>query len=188
MPRSVLSRAAVLAAGVAAPLVLLAPAAWAPKYILGASAYGTCAVPGHEGALFQGTFTVTGFSSSGGSLWATGSIVGSCYDGTDVVATVLGTKNAFPVESVTAMCTRTQAHVDIRPGAAEVDGVLGASVKDGEPVTFNLDLAPSTVVERSWDAGDPRETYGRLCAVAANVAHRDPADLATVLNALVLGS
>jgi hypothetical protein len=93
----------------------------------------------------------------------------------------------FPVESVASTCTSTHAHVEFRPGAATVGGILGDNARDGEAVKFTLDLAPSTVVEQNWFAGDPRATYGRLCAVDANLTHRDPARLANVLNALVLG-
>jgi hypothetical protein len=185
MSRTVLPRLAFVVLASAVPVAVSASPAWAPKYILGATAFGTCDL--RDGASFQGSFTVSGFSSSGGQLYATGAVAGSCDSGGDVVATVPSTVTTFAVASVTATCSAVGANVEIRPGAGTVKGLLGDTPKDAEPVVFGLDLAPSTVVERSWVPGDPRATYGRLCAVTANVAHRDAASLATVLNALVLG-
>lgn len=185
MTRS-LSRAAAVAGTAALSLVLAASPAWAPKYILGAFAFGTCHLPGGD-ARFEGAFTATGFSADGGTLYVTGEVVGTCYDtGGDVAATVSSFVQSFPVTSVTTACTRTDAVVEVRPGAALVGAVLGEDTKDGEAVKMTLDLG-GTVLDRVWSPDEPASVKARLCAVDRIAAHRPDADLARALDALVLG-
>jgi hypothetical protein len=184
--RRLTTRAATVAAVVAATVGGVAAPAWAPKYILGSSAFGRCVLPGGSEPLFQGGFTVLSFSASGGRLYATAAVSGACLDGLAVAAVVPPATYTFPVEALTADCAVESAVVEVRPGAATVDGVLGAVAEGGAKVSFGLDLYPSTVVDRIWMAGDPMSERARLCAVAKMTAHRSPAGAATALNALLL--
>ena len=180
------SRAGLVAASAALSLVVAASPAWAPKYLLGAFAVGTCDLPSGD-ARFEGAFTATGFSADGGTLYVTGQVVGSCYDTAgDVVATVPSFVQAFPVTSVTTACNRTNAVVEVRPGAATVGAVLGSDTKDGEPIKMPLDLG-GTVLDRVWSPDEPASVKARLCAVDRIAAHVPDARLAQALNALVLG-
>ncbi|HEU0132751.1 MAG TPA: hypothetical protein VFQ85_17350 [Mycobacteriales bacterium] len=161
--------------------------AWAPKYILGANAYGTCVFPDGSTARFEGAFTVLGFSAPGGVLSVTGAVAGSCLGDGDAVATVPGGSWTFPVTSLLTDCTTAEtAVVQFRPGAATVDAVTGPTPKDGEQVKTTLDLASGTTLERDWFASDPVSLRARLCAADRAARHARPAGLAQALNALVV--
>ena len=177
MLRRVASRVVVSATGAATAVALLAAPAWAPKYILGASAFGTCELD--PDARFQGSATVQQFYADRGQLWAVLRVVGSCGDNLVEVPSDLF---AFPIDA-TASCGQTSATVQFRPGAGTVGGI---PVDKSGAVKFTLDLAPSTVIELTWAASDPKELRGRICAIAANLGHRSAADTADVLNQLVL--
>ena len=181
MRRLLLRGAAALAAAVAVAGGTAAPA-YAPKYILGSLAFGECAV----GGTFEGDFTTVSFSSSGGALYATGAVSGRCLDGLDVVATVPPGVFTFPVTEIWADCAPDSTGLRFRPGTALVGGYLGADEKTGEAVKFDLALARSTLVELDWTLGDPVSLRGHVCAVAAMLRRRPPADLARVLNTLLL--
>jgi hypothetical protein len=178
---NLLTRAATVAA-TAGALVSLAAPAWAPKYILGASAHGDCVLDGAT-TTFLGDFTVTSFGAVDGALMANGTLAGTCGAG---AYTVPFATYAFPVESVTGVCNDADAVVQVRPGSALVGAFTGTDEKTGERVKLTVDLN-STVAERSWVTGDPAAVRGRLCAVARLTAHAPVARLATALNALVLG-
>lgn len=176
----------VMAASVAAVLSVAAPG-WAPKYILGASGFGDCGGGGVAASRFQGSFTVRSFLASGGQLYADAFVVGGCTSTAgDTVAVVPRGAYSFPV-SLTTFCSGDDVGYEVRPGAALVGAVLGESEKDGVAVKTTLDLAPATVVDRRWNADDPRSVRGRLCALNAIAGHRPASDLAQVLNSLALG-
>jgi hypothetical protein len=176
MLRKTLTRAAVACAVAGGVVAGAATPALAPKYILGASAYGTCGVAGEP--LFNGDFTVESFTAKGGQLLAVAMVAGSCVDGLDVAGSVPPGVYAFPVAATTE-CVPGSAVVEIRPGAATVAGDLG-----GEKTEFTLDLS-STVVDRIWMEGDPASERARICAVG-RASGRSAAQRARLLNALVL--
>lgn len=182
------ARPATVALAAALAVGTLAAPAWAPKYILGAFAFGTCDVPGQDASRFEGSLTALSFSSSDGTLYVTGPVVGTCY-GTagNTVATVPSFVATFAVVSLTTACTPTDAVVEVRPGAALVGGFLGDDAKTGEPVKLTLDLTNGTVLDKTWAPSDPMPVKARLCAVDAVAAHRPDASLASLLNRLVLG-
>ena len=177
MLRRLTTRAAVVAAVLAGTVAGVAAPAWAPKYILASSAFGRCGLHAGSQTLFQGEFTVLSFSASGGRLYATAGVGGACIEGLDVVAVVPPATYTFPVVAVTTDCATESAVVEVRPGAATVEGTAGS---------FTLDLYPSTVVDRIWMTGDPASERAGLCAVAKVAAHGPAAALARALNALVL--
>jgi hypothetical protein len=171
---------------VAGAVLSLAAPAWAPKYILGASAFGECGGGGVVDSRFQGSFTVRSFAVSGGALVADAFVVGSCAAGLDTTAVVPRAAYTFPV-TVTTFCDGDDVGYEVRPGAATVGAVLGASEKDGTAVKLGLDLAPSTVVDRRWSSDESRSVRARLCALDTIAAHRPASALAQALNALALG-
>lgn len=184
MARTALVRLAVGAAVVAGTLGGVAAPAWAPKYILGSFAFGECELA--EPASFDGDFTVLSFHASGGQLYATASLTGTCVDGVEVVATVPPGVYEFPV-ALTTVCEPADAVLEIRPGAALVGGILGPDPKTGEPEKVVVDLSRGTVVDRIWMTGDPRSEGARLCAVDRAVDRGASASqVATLLNQLVL--
>jgi hypothetical protein len=178
--------AVVVTAGLAA--VSPGAPAWGPKYILGASAFGTCALPDGPAA-FQGDFRITSFGVTSGGLVANAFVVGSCAGpGVETAATVRGPAVVYPIVSVVATCDPAHAVAQFRPGTATVGGFLGADEKTGEAVRFPLNLAPSTVVERMWSPGDPASLRAQVCAVARLLPHAPPQALANVLNSLVIAA
>jgi len=175
----VLRRVVTVLTTALAPVLLVAAPGWAPKYIFGTSAIGTCDLA--TAPRFQGSVTAQAFFAQDGQLYAWLLTVGTCGGGSlDVV--VPQERYAFPV-TVSAECGRTAATVQIRPGAATVGGV---PADKGDAVKLTLDLAPATVVERQWTVTEPRSVYGALCAVDAVISHRDVSDVANVLNRLLL--
>jgi hypothetical protein len=181
--RGGLARVAVVAAASATAVAVAAGPAWAPKYILGASAFGTCSV---SDARFQGDFTVHSFfASPTGDLMAVALVGGSCNAGGEVVAVVTHGLYEYPV-AMTASCDATSAAVEFRPGAATVGATLGDDPKTGEPVKLTLDLAPTTVVDRTWSADESKSVRGKLCAIAHMAGHRSAGDLAAALNSLTM--
>jgi hypothetical protein len=181
-----LTRTSTVAATAAAVLAVAAPA-WAPKYILGASAHGDCVVDGGTTA-FQGDFRITSFGVAGDTLVANAIVVGTCTDtAAEVAYTVPGAGYTFPVLSVTGACNESEAVVQVRPGSALVGAFAGTDEKTGEKVKLTLDLARGTLAERSWTTGDPAAVRGKLCAVARLVEHAPVPRLANALNTLVLG-
>jgi hypothetical protein len=185
-------KAALVATTAATTLLGFATGAWAPKYILGASAFGTCTIDG-ETSRFQGSFTVLGFFVGHDGLSVTANIVGSCTDQAATTVAVVNNGNyAFPVEHFEALCDDLNQVVRFRPGGALVAGTLEAP-KDGS-AAIALDLSGdvagsgSTIVQRAYDnANDAASVRAKLCAVAKITAHRSPAELAKQLNQLVLG-
>ncbi len=178
-------RTGCVAAGTALSVGLLAAPAWAPKYIFGASAFGTCTIDGQADSHFQGSLTVLTFAAVDGQLGVTGTVVGTCADASaNPVATVDQGPYDFSVESLTTECTRDNAGIEIRPGSGTVGGFVGDS-KDA--VKFTLDLTPSTVIDLTWRPGDPGALRGGLCALHNVVPHRDAAGVATALNTLLIG-
>ena len=178
--RTVVSRAALALAVVGGTVVGAASPAWAPKYILGASAFGECGIPGPPG--FTGDFTVESFYARGDQLYAFAAVSGVCIDGLDVVGRVPGGVYPFPV-AATAECVDGSAVLEVRPGAAAVEGTLG-EVKD--LTTFTLDLSRGTVVDRIWMTGDPPAERARLCAVERALGTRSATQVARLLNQLTL--
>lgn len=176
MLRTALSRAAVACAVVLGTVGLCATPAAAPKYILGALAYGDCEVPGEP--LFNGDFTIESFSAKDGELLVTAMVGGSCVAGLDVVGGVPPGVYTFPA-ALTAECVDTSAVIEVRPGATTVAGFVG-----DEKTDFTLDLS-RTVVDRIWMDGDPESERARLCAVARAV-DRPAKQVARLLNALTL--
>ncbi len=187
MLRRIGLRVASVAVASAVPVVTLALPAWAPRYILGASAFGDCRVDGLADSRFQGAFTVLSFSVADGQLQVTGNVGGTCADGAGIVVTVPAEPFTFPVLSTTASCDPNGATVQFVPGATTVGGVLGDDTKDGEAVKFTLDLSRATILERTWSPGDPRAVHARLCALDRILDHREPADLLPLLDNLLLG-
>jgi hypothetical protein len=180
----VLRRIATIVAAAGLTLGLAAPPAFAPKYILGASAFGDCATT--PPSRFQGSFTVTSFGSARGRLLANATLVGTCAAGLTTVATVPVAPYVFPVVSVAGSCDATHAVVQVRPGAAVVGGFLGEDAKTGAAVRFPVTLS-STVAERSWTVDEPRSVRARICAMAIAARYLPLPHLAPLLNALVLG-
>ncbi len=179
MGRRTFARLAVASAVVAGTVSVATPA-WAPKYILGASAYGACGLA-EPGSRFSGDFTVLRFHAAQGRVWATAAVTGTCVDGLDVTATVPAAVYTVPVVEVTTECTAESAIVEIRPGATTVAGDVG-----GVKSAFQLDLYPSTVIDRIWMPGDPPRDRARLCAVHRTARRGSPAQVARALNELLL--
>ena len=179
--RTLLTRAATVAAATATALSVTAPA-WAPKYILGATALGDCVLDGATTS-FLGDFTITSFGVLDSALVVNGTVAGSCGAGQ---YTVPAAPYVFPVESVSGSCNESEATVAVRPGAALVGAFTGTDEKTGERVKLTLDL-DRTVAERSWVTGDPAALRGKLCAAGRLAEHAPAERLATALNTLVLG-
>jgi len=184
MSRRNLARLAVASSLVAGVVGGVASPAWAPKYILGSFAFGTCVVDGDFTELhLSGDFTVTSFADADGELVVNGSLTGACFDGTDQRATITPDVYSFPVIDFKAECNAEFAGLDIRPGAARVGG---ADAVTRDPVKMTVDLYPSTIVERTWMPGESMSVRGRLCALAKLADQKDAPDLAALLNQLVL--
>jgi hypothetical protein len=183
--RRVGSRVVVGAAVAAGVVGGVASPAGAPKYIFGASAYGRCDLGRADDALFQGDFVILSFFASGGVVYANASLGGSCLEGADVVVTSPAKVYAFPV-AVVAECVPGSAVLEIRPGAAQVSGVLGTDTKDGTPVTYSLDLSTGTVVDRIALAGDPARERAKICAIARIAPNASAKTLARALDELSL--
>lgn len=184
MSRRALARLAVASSLVAGVVGGVASPAWAPKYILGSFALGTCLVDGETTEThLSGDLTVVSFADADGTLVVHGTLTGACFDGLDQRARITPDVYTFPVVDLTAACDAEFAGVDIRPGAGRV-GATDVATRD--PVKMTVDLYPSTIVERTWMPGEPMSVRGRLCAIARLADQRDAADLAAVLNQLVL--
>lgn len=178
------SLAVVVSAFCAAPVLPASPA-WAPKYILGAAAYGDCLRRSTDVERFEGLFEPTSFDRSGSSLLVTGVLSGVCLtDATaEIVATLPPTVATFPVVSVDAFCDYPDVGVHVRPGSQ----MSGHDVKTGDPAEFLVDLTRGTTIEQSWTDGDPVALRGKLCALD-RIADRRPLEmLAPVLDTLVRG-
>lgn len=176
MLRKTLSRAAVACAVVLGTVGGAATPASAPKYILGALAFGDCEVAGEP--LFNGDFTVESFGAKDGQLLATAMVNGSCVEGLDVVGSVPPGVYTFPITVVTE-CVPSSAVIEIRPGATTVAGEVG-----GEKADFTLDLS-RTVADVIWMEGDPESERAKICAVA-RASGRTAPQQARLLNALIL--
>lgn len=180
-----ISRVAIVAVTSSVALTVLAPTAWAPKYIFNSSAYGGCGTD--PGSRFEGEASIVGFAARGGVLYADATVKGTCLDGTMVTATVPVATYRFQVNAVETDCTDTDVLVYIRPGVSTVQAFLG-DTKDGQLTAMSLDLGTGTTIERTWTDGDPTGERGRLCAVHRIVGQGPSATvLARVLDALVLG-
>lgn len=179
--RRLLARSAVLVSAAVLPVALAAPA-WAPKYILGSSAYGDCLRHAGEVERFEGTLVPTSFSRSGSTLLVSGVLSGFCStDDAVMVASLPETAATFPVVSVDAFCDGPDVGVMIRPGVQ----LSGTDLKTGEPAEFLVDLTRGTVIETSWTLGDPKALRGKLCALD-RIADRVPlATLAPILDTFV---
>ena len=163
--------------------VLPSSPAWAPKYILGAAAYGDCLRHSGEVERFEGQFEPTSFDRSGSTLLMTGVLSGVCLtdDTAEIVARLPETVATFPVVSVDAFCVFPDIGVHVRPGSQ----LSGYDAKTGEPAEFLVDLTRGTTVESSWTDGDPMALRGRLCALD-RLADRAPLPaLAAFLDGLV---
>ena len=183
MARRALARLAVAGTVMAGVVGGVAAPAWAPKYILASFAFGECLLDDGTTGHLTGDFTVESFQNADGKLQVNGMLTGACIDAGTRVATIDPGVYTFAVVDVRAECRDDFAGLDLRPGAGRVGGVLG---EKGDAVKMTVDLYPSTVVERDWRPGDAMSVRGRLCALARMVAQRDPAELAGILNQLVL--